>query len=148
LSPVGGTVNLVGGTVSVDTTIRALSGRVGIEAASGDLDIGSGAKLDVSGVAKTFYDATEYTSGGALSLRADRGDLNVASGASLDFSGAASGGNAGSVAFIAPEGAVSLAGTLDGRAATGYTGGSFTLDSKAAADLDALAALLATGGNQ
>ncbi len=98
------------------------------------------------GVAKQFFDQTEFAPAGSITLTADAGAIDLATGSILDFSGANGGGAAGSLTLSAPNGAVNLQSTLKGTAATGFAGGSFTLDSGSAADLDGLAHQLASSG--
>ncbi|MDS0863064.1 hypothetical protein NUV25_35770, partial [Burkholderia pseudomultivorans] len=62
------------------------------------------------------------------------------------FSGATGGGAAGSLTLSAPQQVVNLNGTLKGGAAPGYAGGSFSLDTGGATNLDSLATTLASSG--
>ncbi|WP_459711127.1 filamentous haemagglutinin family protein [Paraburkholderia sp. 2C] len=147
LAPVGGALSFVGGMLTDNgATIEAPAGNISLEATSGDLTIGSGSLVSSAGVAKTFFDVTVLAAGGSISLTADQGTVNVEKGATLDFSGANSKGAAGSVALSAPEQVVNLNGTLKGNAGPGVQGGSFSLDTGGAIDLDSLAATLASSG--
>ncbi|PCE32860.1 filamentous haemagglutinin family protein [Burkholderia ubonensis] len=146
-SAVGGAWTFVGGTVADNgATIRAPAGNVTLEATSGDLTIGGGSTVSSAGVSKQFFDVTRYAPAGSITLTADAGTVNVQAGSTLDFSGAHGGGAAGSVTLSAPRQVVNLNGTLKGRAASGYAGGSFSLDTGGAADLDALSTTLASSG--
>ncbi|WP_258002316.1 filamentous haemagglutinin family protein [Burkholderia sp. WAC0059] len=147
LSALGGAFSFVGGTVDVNgASISAPAGNVSFEATSGNLTVNSGSIISTAGVAKQFYDIIEYAPGGAITLTADTGAITLASGATLDFAGAAAGGDAGSLTASAPDQTVSLAGTLEGAAATGYAGGSFALNTGSAVDLDSLAQTLSASG--
>ncbi|MEW6435567.1 MAG: filamentous hemagglutinin family protein [Pseudomonadota bacterium] len=145
-SAFGGAITLIGGSLEDNTLVQAAAGNVTLKATTGDLSIDPGATVNVAGIAKQFFDVTAFAPAGALTLVADKGNVNVATGARLDFAGAAGGGAAGSLTLSAPAGAVTLDGTLQGNAAAGYAGGSFTLNTGGAIDLDLIASELATSG--
>jgi filamentous hemagglutinin family protein len=147
LTPVGGALSFIGGTLNDNgATIEAPSGNVSLEATSGDLTIGSGALVSSAGVSKQFFDVTLFAPAGAITLTADTGSVNVQAGSTLDFSGANGGGAAGSLSLSAPDQTVQLAGTIKGSAAAGFLGGSFSLNTGGAVDLDNLATELASSG--
>jgi len=141
----GGTLALSGGSVDAGMNVRATAGNLRITATSGDLRVGEGAKLDVAGYDKTFFDTTASAPGGLLALSANHGDVEVAAGSTLAFGGGAKGGNAGSLK-VSADGTASLGGTLDGHAAKGFRGGYFTYASGTAADLDGLVDLASRAG--
>ncbi len=144
---VGGAWHFVGGTLADNgATIAASAGNVSLEATSGNLTIGSGATVSAAGVSKQFFDVTQYAPAGSIVLTADAGTVDVQPGTTLDFSGAKGGGAAGSLTLSAPRQGVNLGGTIKGGAANGYAGGSLSLDTAGAADLDALAGTLASSG--
>ncbi|WP_257146338.1 filamentous haemagglutinin family protein [Burkholderia sp. JKS000303] len=146
-TPVGGAWSFIGGTLADNgATIMAPAGNVSLEATSGNLTIGSGSTVSSAGVSKQFFDVTQYAPAGSIALTADHGTVDVQSGSTLDFSGATGGGAAGSLTLSAPQQVVNLNGTLKGGAAAGYAGGSFSLDTGGAADLDGLAKTLASSG--
>ncbi|MGZ2747138.1 filamentous haemagglutinin family protein [Burkholderia stagnalis] len=146
-TPVGGAWSFIGGTILDNgATIAAPAGNVSLEATSGNLTIGSGATVSAAGVSKQFFDVTQYAPAGSIQLTADAGTVDVQRGAILDFSGAKGGGAAGSLTLAAPKQGVNLNGVLKGGAANGYAGGSLSLDTAGAADLDALAKTLASSG--
>lgn len=144
---VGGAWTFIGGTV-VDNgaTIGAPAGNVTLEATTGNLTIGGGSTVSSAGVSKQFFDVTRYAPAGAITLTADAGTVDVQSGSTLDFSGASGGGAAGSLSLSAPQQVVNVNGTIKGGAASGYAGGSFSLNAGGAADLDALSKTLASSG--
>jgi filamentous hemagglutinin family protein len=147
LVPVGGALTFVGGTLNDNgATIDAPAGNIGLEATNGDLTIGDGSIISSAGLSKQFFDVTLFAPAGAISLTADTGTINVEAGSTLDFSGANGGGAAGSLTLSAPDQTVQLGGTLKGTAATGYLGGSFSLNTGGAIDLDSLAGELASSG--
>ncbi|CAI8695720.1 Filamentous hemagglutinin [Burkholderia sp. IT-111MI5] len=144
---VGGAWTFIGGTVADNgATISAPAGNVTLEATSGNLTIGGGSTVSSAGVSKQFFDVTRYAPAGSITLTADAGTVDVQAGSTLDFSGASGGGAAGSLALSAPQQVVNLNGTLKGGAASGYAGGSFSLNTGGAADLDALSKTLASSG--
>ncbi|MBN3790718.1 filamentous haemagglutinin family protein [Burkholderia sp. Ac-20353] len=146
-TPVGGAWNFIGGTLADNgATLAAPAGNVSLEATSGNLTIGSGATVSSAGVSKQFFDVTQYAPAGSITLTADAGTVDVQSGATLDFSGANGGGAAGSLTLSAPQQVVNLNGAIKGGAAAGFTGGSFSLDTGGAANLDSLATTLASSG--
>ncbi|MEW6342584.1 MAG: filamentous hemagglutinin family protein [Pseudomonadota bacterium] len=147
LQPLGGAFSFIGGTVNVNgATIEAPGGNVSMEATSGNLSVGSGSTISSAGVALPFFDVTEYVPAGAISLTSDLGSVNVAAGSTLNFAGANGGGTAGSLTLSAPDQTVNLAGTIKGNAASGYLGGSFSLNTGGAVDLDNLSTELASSG--
>ena len=141
----GGSLTLISGTLNVGTQVDALAGNLRLTAASGDLTLASGAKVDVAGVNKTFYDVTSYAPGGVLALTSNQGSVTVDSGAVVDFAGAPQGGTAGSLG-ISANNLATLNGSFQGGAATGYQGGYFSLSSGGALDLDQLAQLTHSAG--
>src|SRR6201999_3077488 len=144
---VGGAISFIGGTLNdKGAQISAPAGNVNLEATTGDLTIAAGSLISSAGLAKQFFDITAYAPAGNITLTADTGSVNVASGATLDFSGNAGGGAAGSLTLSAPDQVVNLAGTIKGGAATGYLGGSFSIDTGGAVDLDNLATELVSSG--
>ncbi|WGY71619.1 filamentous hemagglutinin family protein [Burkholderia cepacia] len=144
---VGGAWTFIGGTV-VDNgaTISAPAGNVTLEATTSNLTIGGGSTVSAAGVSKQFFDVTRYAPAGSIALTADAGTVDVQAGSTLDFSGASGGGAAGALSLSAPQQVVNLNGTIKGGAASGYAGGSFSLNTGGAADLDALSKTLASSG--
>ena len=142
----GGAITLQGGSVTVSAPVQALAGNISLEASSGNVEVAGAGSLIAHGVAKQFVDVTEYASAGTITLFASQGAVLVDSGALVDFAGASGGGNGGSLSVSAPSGNVALNGTLLGATASGFTGGSFTLNAGGAATLDALAQILTTAG--
>lgn len=144
---VGGALIFIGGTVADNgATISAPAGNVTLEATSGNLTIGNGSTVSSAGVSKQFFDVMRYAPAGSITLTADAGTVDVQAGSTLDFSGASGGGAAGSLSLSAPQQVVNLNGTIKGAAASGIAGGSFSLNTGGAADLDALSKTLASSG--
>ncbi|GGF32203.1 hypothetical protein GCM10011611_42980 [Aliidongia dinghuensis] len=146
-NPAGGAISFVGATVADNgAAILAPGGNISLRATGGDLTLAGGSLVSSAGVSKAFYDIIQYAPGGAISLTADTGAVVLQPGATLDFSGAKGGGAAGSLTLSAPVQSVQLNGTLKGGAAAGFLGGSFSLDTGGAIDLDNLTATLASSG--
>ncbi|WP_428312722.1 filamentous haemagglutinin family protein [Hydrocarboniphaga sp.] len=146
LAPLGGSLSLQGASVSVDTTIQALAGRIALQASSGDVAIGSDALLSVHGATKTYFDVDQYASAGSITLESAHGDIVAASGSRFDFAAQDAGGDAGALKIVATGGELQLAGTLAGGAVKGQ-GGSLSLDvDSGLTALDSLAANLAAAG--
>ena len=126
----GAEFTLAGARVTDNSKILLLSGAVQLEATSGDVLIGNShaSLIDVSGVAKTFYDQVRDTPGGQVSFLADVGSIALSAGSTINVSAPAQGGNAGTVGFRAPNGSVTLNGTLSGKGGVGGQGGEFQLD--------------------
>ncbi len=154
LNPVGGAISFVGGSVNDNgAIIMAPAGNVSLEATSGDLDIVSGSLVSSAGVSKQFFRRVGICTGGQRHVDRRSGHHQCAGEArTLDFSGATDnngnpiGGAAGSLTLSAPQQVVNLNGTLKGGAAPGYLGGSFSLNTGGAVDLDNLAVELAQSG--
>ena len=102
---IGGTFTLDAAAITDSTLIQANAGGVTLEAATGDVTLGSSAQILANGYAQTFFDVTRVASGGSVSLIADNGSITLASGARIDVSSAAGQlGTAGSVSLIAANG--------------------------------------------
>lgn len=144
--PVGGALTLIGGTVESDATVMASAGTISLRATEGDLVLNDGAIIDVSGVAKDFFDVTRYAPAGTINLTAGQADVRVLAGAALDFSGTEAGGDAGTLRVSAARGVAMLDGTIDGSATEGFKGGAFSLETGGAVSLDSLAERLAATG--
>ena len=138
----GANLALTGASVSANSTITLPSGALSVRATSGDLSVGSGGRLDVSGTTLTFYDLTKFTGGGQLTLTSDAGSVNLAAGSTLTVAASSGAANAGAISVTAPTGVFAAGGSLLG------TGGSFSLDvgRVAGESVAALNGALDTGG--
>ncbi|MDO9179885.1 MAG: filamentous hemagglutinin family protein [Agitococcus sp.] len=139
----GGKLSINATSINVDSQITANAGAVQLVAGNGGLNLGSQAVVDVNGITKSFFDVERYAPAGNITLEST-GALNVAPTASLNFAAANKGGDAGTLKLVA-NGALNLQGQLNGSAKTGQQGGSFTLLSTQAVDLNELADALAAG---
>ena len=140
----GGILSLSGGSVSLDTDIEALAGKLDVNASAGDIVVGSQANLNVAGVSKGFNDVQSYLSGGTLILNAAN-NVQVDNQATLDIAANPQGGNGGQLNITAG-GQANLGGHLLGSAAAGYLGGNLDLNTNGAVDLDALSTVLTSSG--
>lgn len=124
---VGATLQVAADSLSIDSAFQARSGLLSFSAASGDLALGSRARLDASGQTLAFYDRAETFDAGVISLVAAQGDIIVNDGALISVAGGSDGGDAGTLAIEAASGTALLDGEFLGTAAAGFDGGSFTL---------------------
>ncbi len=111
-SALGAEIDLAGGSVNVDSAVLLPSGKLTITA-NGDIDLQSGANLDLAGQATKVIDQTEYSWGGDVVLASANGNILQAAGSVIDIS--AVDNNAGSLtiqAIGAGAGQVALDGTL------------------------------------
>ena len=127
-SRLGANVTLTGASITDVGAISLPSGTLKLHATSGDVTIGSGGKLDVSGVGVAFFDQVRYSGGGEVVLTADAGSVLLQSGSAVDVSAPAAAGNAGLLSASAAQGTFAFDGTLRGSGGADGQGGSFMLD--------------------
>ncbi len=143
----GTRIALTGGSVTFGGRIVALGGAVEMTATNGSVVLNDGARVDVGGFGKQFFDVAEYGNAGRVALTAVGGDVRLTSGASLNLAAAPGGGNAGKLAVIASgSGTVVLDGRIAAQAGVGGTGGSFALDIAALPDFSGLSQTLNNAG--
>jgi filamentous hemagglutinin family protein len=118
---------LTGRSVQFSGILDAPAGSVAMRATSGDLAVLPGARINATGVQRTFDTVDAYLGAGTVSLRAEGGDLALMSGAVIDVSAAAGGGDGGLLS-VSGTGKAMLAGTLRGAGAAGARGGRADLD--------------------
>lgn len=145
-SGLGASLILSGSTVDLGTPIRLPGGSIVVTSSSGDIRLSS--KLEALGNEIQYFDSSDYVDGGTIRISANNGDLYL-NGSEINVSAAQGGGNSGSVALSAPDGAIKSLGILKAVAANGDSG-SFSLDVKtiggANPDLDLLETRLVDGG--
>ncbi len=139
----GASLTFGGASVAADTSLAAPGGALTLRATAGDVAVGAAARLDARGVARSFFDVTEFTDSGQVSLVSDTGNVSVAAGGVVTVAAQPGGGNAGGVTVVAAAGAFTLSGALLG---TGGAGGTFALDAGALSALGGLNAALDAGG--
>ncbi len=116
---------------------------------TGDISLGTGANIDVAGRDEIFASAVVGTMGGSIQTRSLSGSITVHEGVTLDVSGAASGGDAGRIEFIAPQGTLAIAPAAVLRAAdSGENKGEFVVDVASLASVDATVGNLLSPLNQ
>jgi len=142
----GASLTFTGASVTDNSAIALPSGSITLHATTGNLAIGNSAaaSLDVSGASKNFFNVVRYTNGGVINLIADKGNVTVASDVTLTVAAQTGGGNAGTLSVSDPNGTLSLAGNLSGKAAAGQSG-NFLLDVGTLATLGSLDQTLNAG---
>ncbi len=105
----------------------------------------AGASLDVSGQGVLFDGLTESSAGGRISLSSSSGNVTVDAGSTLDLSAGTGQGAGGALSMAAPEGAVTLAGSVLGAGGAGSPGASLSVDAQSL-NFPALVALATSSG--
>ena len=146
----GGHLGLTATRVELGGRVDLPSGEVSIAASGSPGDrrafvLRGGAQINVAGRDVSLGAVTAHTDGGRVDLRTDQGFFVMDRGATVDVSAASGGGDAGALVVSAPTGALTLGGTLLGRAGAGARGGELVLDSAAPLNLGALAASIGSG---
>ncbi|HET6406391.1 MAG TPA: filamentous hemagglutinin family protein [Chthoniobacteraceae bacterium] len=141
----GASFAFTGSTVVADGNVLLPSGQISLRALTGDLTVGG--TLDVSGTRRDFYDLIRFTDAGSISLTSDLGNVTLLPAGRVSAEGAEGGGNAGTVAVKASNGAFILNNsTLLGSAGNGERAGTFTLDAGSLTSFADLADALNDGG--
>ncbi|RZL66176.1 MAG: filamentous hemagglutinin N-terminal domain-containing protein [Variovorax sp.] len=131
----GARLTLAGRDVLFASHALALGGGIDINATGGNLVVAGGARLDVGGFAKTFFDVADFADAGRISLSAIGGDVRLASGSALNLAAHADGGSAGTLSLAASGGGtVVLDGAITAQAGAGGKAGAFALDIAALPD--------------
>lgn len=137
----GGSLTVKANDIEDSVAIRAASGLVTLEA-TGDLDIGSGAVIDVSGRMVSAGGRQLGSSGGSIRLSSGRA-LTLANGASLNAD-AAGDGSGGRLKLLAVD-VASIGGSVSARSVEAARGGSFEVEAGSIVDFAALNAKLQNG---
>ncbi|OYU88236.1 MAG: filamentous hemagglutinin [Bradyrhizobiaceae bacterium PARB1] len=119
IAALGAQIELAAQSVIVDTAIVLPSGRLTV-AAEGNVTLGAGARIDMSGREVKFFDVSKYSWGGDLALSSKNGNVITTAGSIVDLS--ARHNRAGTMTVMAladTAGYVDLSGTILG-AASGY----------------------------
>ena len=143
-------VNALGARLAVtadsilqSTQLAFPSGTVSLNALRGDLELGDGSSIDVSGRTVELGKNTLTTAGGAIELAAETGNVRLSDGSQMLLGGA----QGGTLSVEVPNGEFKLAGKIDAQGQT--AGGRFSLDvgdSAALGGLGTLAEGLRTAG--
>ncbi|WP_216856059.1 filamentous haemagglutinin family protein [Acidisphaera sp. S103] len=124
-APLGASLTFTAGSVSDSTAIVLPSGSLSMTATVGDVTLGAGSQLVLSGQTTQYFDQSSYSWGGSVSLESTNGNVTQDPSGLIDVS--AVNNNAGSINVTATAGTVALNGTINGSAAAGYTAGSINI---------------------
>ncbi len=142
----GATVGLTGASVDFVGNTKLTGGTFNLHARQGDVRIGDGARIDVTGGEVTLFDKKVGIDAGAVNLTADQGDLVLAKNALVNVSGSEAGSHAGALNISVGQGEALLHGTIKGDASGGFNSGSFRLLTNRMADFAAFNATLDQAG--
>ncbi|WP_233024227.1 filamentous haemagglutinin family protein [Rhodopseudomonas boonkerdii] len=116
----GGTLALKGTNVTIDSSVVLPSGRL-VVTAIGDIVLGSGSRIDLSGRSVAMFDVTKYSWGGDLVLSSSAGNIRQDAGSVIDLSARNNrGGTATVTAMGSSAGQVALNGAIRGGASGRY----------------------------
>ncbi|MCG2839425.1 filamentous hemagglutinin family protein [Sandaracinobacter sp. RS1-74] len=142
LASAGALLDFIGSEVEISTAVRAGSGTIRATAESGDVLLGTGGLLDVSGSDVSFFEVNGFLPAGGVQLTSVAGDVRLAQGSLVDISGGSAGGDAGALVLSAGRGVATMGGTLRANVASGHAGGAFGLTVSSLSDFGGLNALL------
>lgn len=112
----GGAINLKADAIDFNARALMPSAALGLQALTGDINVGGQADINLAGQAINFADALAYSPGGTFSAIADHGKITLAEGSMLDLSTGGGSAKGGKLVLKAPEQAVDLAGRIDAKA--------------------------------
>lgn len=146
----GGKLEVTAANIEVNTRIEAPAGAIHLAATgtSGDVSLGAGATLDVSGATLVMAGVENHAPGGRVELASMHGDIAIGAGASVDLSGDMRGGDAGQLRLTAPEGGVIVNGEISAHAEENYSSGKIGLDVATLENFSGLNTTLNDGGFQ
>ncbi|SAI68431.1 Heme:hemopexin utilization protein A [Bordetella ansorpii] len=139
----GAEIDLSGDSVAIGSAILLPSGKLVVNAQH-DIALQDGSRIDLRGVPSMIQSATVYGFGGDAIFTSAQGGVAQAAGGTIDVS--ATHADAGTISVSAADGAVALAGVLNGAADDGYTSGAFDVKAATLADFGGLNARLTQGG--
>ncbi|MGA2399410.1 MAG: filamentous hemagglutinin family protein [Steroidobacteraceae bacterium] len=122
---VGGSLTLSAADIEDAGAILAPSGVVELNS-SGNLHLASTASISTAGTALQAVNQTAYSPGGLVQLTAT-GNMSLDAGSSVSVAGSAK-APAGTLSLDDQGGTLTVAGTIDGAAPSGNTGGSLIVD--------------------
>jgi filamentous hemagglutinin family protein len=143
---IAATLSFDGNNVNLGSTVSALAGVINANAASGVVDIQSGADLMAGGEKVAFGSSGSYLNGGAINLTSATGNVQIDAGSTVDVSAVAGGGNAGALTIKANQGVTIADNTLNGTAGTSGTAGSINVTVGTEPSLSALTTPATHGG--
>ncbi|MDO9104717.1 MAG: filamentous hemagglutinin family protein [Methylovulum sp.] len=112
----GGAINLKADGIDFNARVLLPSGSLGLQALTGDINIGGLADLNLAGQAVNFADTVDYTPGGSFSAVADHGNITLAEGSMLDLSTGGGTAKGGVLVLKALEQSVGLLGKISAKA--------------------------------
>lgn len=119
----GATLELRGKSVGLEGSVVLPSGRL-VLAATGDVVLGAGSRIDLAGRKTALFDVDKYSWGGDLVLSSEAGNIAQAAGSVIDVSARNNrGGTVEASALGAGAGRVGLAGTVLGSSSGSYDAG-------------------------
>ncbi|MFT3930554.1 MAG: filamentous hemagglutinin family protein [Spongiibacteraceae bacterium] len=149
----GAALSIEGARIDQRTAIVLPSGSVALNATSGDVVLGDGSSIDVSGRAVQFPNNVVRTDGGEIRLRSIAGNVIAEAGSSVNISGAGpetdvnkQGAAAGVLDVSAANGNVQWNGSINAAGGNGSAGGSVKLDGSTIADLSGWLTRIADAG--
>lgn len=140
----GAQVNITAATIDQQGKVVLPSGSLSMTAKY-QLRFGATSTTDLSGSAKSIDGVALDSMGGTLAATSRLADVTQIAGAVIDVSAGGGHGTAGSMNFNAVQGSVKLQGSLLARSSNQQSGGSLSVDSGKAVDLQALGATIDTG---
>ena len=148
----GASLTIQGVSIAANSNILLPSGQLTLRATGGLLEVGG--DLSVAGTSRAFNDIIRYSNAGAITLESQTGDVTLSKTANISVAADSSGGDAGSLTVITPNGAFTNTGKIHGEVSVGVIGGSsgnsgkFSLDTQALqdAEFNSINKALADGG--
>jgi filamentous hemagglutinin len=128
----GASLTIQGASISSKTDISLPSGQLTLRATNGDLEVGG--DLSVAGTSRFFDKITRTSDAGSINLESHNGDVTIQSGSDVSVAADPSGGKAGWLTVVAPNGQFSNSGNLQGGGSAvdlsgaGLNAGNFRLD--------------------
>lgn len=145
LDAAGGKLAFKANGLTVNSRLQANSGKISLDAGTGELLLGDKAQLDVSSHRKDFYDVTRYSPAGDINLQA-QGNIKVSENAQLNLAGLGD-SQAGQLS-IQGQGNIELLALANAKAKQSSQSGRFSLTSTSAVDLNNLVDWLNDSGFQ
>lgn len=143
----GARLSLEGAAIAYSGNTLLPSGDVRL-IADGNVILDAGSNIDVAGRDADFAGHIVGTPGGLIRVESRTAGVTLGSGVALDVSGAASGGGAGRIELMAPQGTLAIAPDAALRAAdTGARSGELVVDAGTLASTDAAIDNVLTGLN-
>ncbi len=143
----GGSLTLQGSNVLLGGNFSLPAGLIVASAtgAGGSVEVTTSAELNVGGQGISFAGETMSSAGGHIDLQSASGSVTIDSGATINVSSGTGVGAGGALTLSAPNGAVSVSGTVLGSGGPGQPGASLSVDAQSL-DFASLLNTVAAGG--